>query len=377
MLTGRSVVGRPAEQDAGISKRLIQGVVILTACLLLSAPCSAKIYKYQKDGVWYYTDSPPPDLPSDTSEMEESGKAAPAATPGGAVVLADFPMRNPVEKAAASTVAIKSALGYGSGFFISTNGHIITNKHVIRSTEPQTRNTQSYFSEVEHRIADYEKKFAEEGERLKKFKSRLDHLKSMAEAESNPKQKRIYERDYADNLKDYQQWRADYEGRRREFEIKKKEFRSQRNSYDYDQSVANLAQTFTVILADNTELYAHLVATSAKHDLALLKIDGYRTPALESTESRTLVQGDRLYAIGNPVKLQNSVTSGVFSGFENDFIQTDAPINPGNSGGPLINESGQVVGINTAKMRGVEGIGFAIPIEMVYKEFANRLPASR
>ena len=375
MSTSKKTIMQPYSKDSELLRRMLPGVLILAVCLLLAVPSSAKIYRYQKDGVWYYTDSPPPDLPDNSTEMEESGKTAPASTPGGTVLLADYPMRNPVEKAAASTVAIKSALGYGSGFFISTSGHIITNKHVVRTTEPQARNTQSFFSNVESRIKDYEKKFADEREKIKKYKSRLDHLKSVAEAETNPEQKRIYEEDYADNLKDYEQWQKDYEKRYKAFIAQKEEFRSQRHNFDYDQSVANLAQTFTIILADNTELYARLVATSPQHDLALLKIDGYQTPALKSANSSTLTQGDRLYAIGNPVKLQNSVTSGVFSGFENEFIQTDAPINPGNSGGPLINASGQVVGINTAKMRGVEGIGFAIPIDVVFKDFANRLPS--
>jgi S1-C subfamily serine protease len=85
------------------------------------------------------------------------------------------------------------------------------------------------------------------------------------------------------------------------------------------------------------------------------------------------VLGERLYTIGNPSGLTDTVTSGVFSGQRGAgsqrLLQTDAPINPGNSGGPLVTESGRVVGINSMVMRGVQGIGFAIPIEAVYEEF--------
>jgi S1-C subfamily serine protease len=89
--------------------------------------------------------------------------------------------------------------------------------------------------------------------------------------------------------------------------------------------------------------------------------------------STELEVGERLFTIGNPVGLAYTVTSGVFSGQRSDgeqrLLQTDAPINPGNSGGPLLEENGQVVGINTLVLRGAQGIGFAIPIETAYEEF--------
>ena len=86
-------------------------------------------------------------------------------------------------------------------------------------------------------------------------------------------------------------------------------------------------------------------------------------------------QGDRVYTIGSPVGLRNTVTAGVFSGLRkreedgNVLIQTDAPINPGNSGGPLIDERGYVRGVNTMILMNTEGIGFAIPIEKVFEDF--------
>jgi S1-C subfamily serine protease len=85
-----------------------------------------------------------------------------------------------------------------------------------------------------------------------------------------------------------------------------------------------------------------------------------------------------VYTIGNPSGLAYTVTTGVVSGLREmngkSYVQTDAPINAGNSGGPLINEQGRVIGINSMVMRGVNGIGFAIPIETMYAEFPQLAP---
>ena len=113
-------------------------------------------------------------------------------------------------------------------------------------------------------------------------------------------------------------------------------------------------------------------------DLAVVKVEGSNYPVAEMGDSDILEVGELAVAIGNPLGLdfQRSVTSGVISGLHRsisidqynvieDLIQTDASINPGNSGGPLLNSVGQVIGINTAKMQTGEGLGFAIPINLV------------
>jgi serine protease Do len=136
------------------------------------------------------------------------------------------------------------------------------------------------------------------------------------------------------------------------------------------------ADKITVTLADNREFKAKLVGSDAKTDLAVIKIDGKNLPVLPRGDSDQLAVGEWVIAIGNPFGLSHTVTVGVVSAkgrsrmgitdYE-DFIQTDAAINPGNSGGPLLNLSGQVVGINTAiftRSGGYMGIGFAIPINM-------------
>ena len=112
----------------------------------------------------------------------------------------------------------------------------------------------------------------------------------------------------------------------------------------------------------------------AKLDLAMVKVDKTGLTAAELGDSDQVRVGDIAIAIGNPLGLefQKSVTQGIISGLDRTIqteketmtglMQTDASINPGNSGGPLLNEKGQVIGINSAKVSSAEGIGFSIPI---------------
>lgn len=117
------------------------------------------------------------------------------------------------------------------------------------------------------------------------------------------------------------------------------------------------------------------MGADAATDLAVVKIDENNLPVADFGDSSTLQVGEPAIAIGNPLGLEfrGSVTAGVISALNRsiqlgerkfDLIQTDAAINPGNSGGALVNAEGEVVGINSAKIAvsGVEGIGFAIPI---------------
>ncbi len=140
--------------------------------------------------------------------------------------------------------------------------------------------------------------------------------------------------------------------------------------------IAN-ADSVRVQLADGRVADAHVVGRDPDTDLAVLKIDLKDLPIAELGRSDQLKVGDVVLAIGNPVGLSQTVTHGIVSATSRqqlgiaaleDFIQTDAPINFGNSGGALVDSSGALVGINTAivaKNLGVEGIGFAIPVNMV------------
>jgi serine protease Do len=136
------------------------------------------------------------------------------------------------------------------------------------------------------------------------------------------------------------------------------------------------AKQIAVRLADGREFSAEVIGRDASTDVALLRLRDVgreELPAVYLGDSDRLEVGDWVVAIGNPFGLDHSVAHGMISAKErvlgvgvfDDFIQTDALINPGNSGGPLFNMRGEVVGVNTAIMSQGQGIGFAVPINMV------------
>jgi serine protease DegQ len=138
--------------------------------------------------------------------------------------------------------------------------------------------------------------------------------------------------------------------------------------------VVEAADEIEVALNDGRKLLAKVVGNDPETDLAVLRVDGERLPAISFGQSEKLRVGDVVLAIGNPFGVGQTVTSGIVSAlgrsglqintFEN-FIQTDAAINPGNSGGALVDARGNLVGINTAiysRSGGSLGIGFAIPV---------------
>ena len=112
-------------------------------------------------------------------------------------------------------------------------------------------------------------------------------------------------------------------------------------------------------------------AFDARKDLAVLKVAGFELPKIELGNSSDLMVGQPVIAVGNPLGLTSTVTSGIVSAIRDDpglgyrLIQTDAPVNPGNSGGPLLNSAGAAVGVVTLKMVASETLNFAVPINYV------------
>ena len=142
------------------------------------------------------------------------------------------------------------------------------------------------------------------------------------------------------------------------------------------------------VTLENGETYnGNVLWADSDLDLAIVKINGTSCKAITIGNSSELKLGDEVWAIGNPVgiEFQRTITKGIVSGlnrtikiedengqnYMENLIQTDASINSGNSGGALINEKGELIGINTVKISSAEGIGFAVPIDIIKPIIAN------
>ena len=138
--------------------------------------------------------------------------------------------------------------------------------------------------------------------------------------------------------------------------------------------VVSGADKVTVILKDGRQIEGKVLGSDELTDIAVVQVKPDNLPTVSIGSSANLQPGDWAIAIGNPLGLDNTVTAGIISAIGRNsgqigvdkrvsFIQTDAAINPGNSGGPLLNQNGEVIGVNTAIIQGAQGLGFAIPIE--------------
>ena len=252
--------------------------------------------------------------------------------------------RNPIERARLATVQLRSPMASGTAFFIDSSCRAFTNKHVLEAMATEDgsapdrnlRAAQDLVRKIELEIENKRTRrfrrcpscrLAEVDATLTREFERLDQARAAADAVNDP----------------------------------------------YDAG----SRGTVAMLADGEEVSLEVLWQSERSDLAVVRLNAVDCPFIRPAPDDDLEFGQRLFAIGNPLGLTHSVTSGVFSGYREDsygqrVIQTDAPINSGNSGGPLLTEDGRVVGINTAVARGASGIGFAIPFSRAREEWASR-----
>jgi S1-C subfamily serine protease len=145
-----------------------------------------------------------------------------------------------------------------------------------------------------------------------------------------------------------------------------------------NQHVISRARKIAILTYDKQIVPAKLVGFDVSRDIALLKVEG-NYHALELGDSATVQPGRKVIAIGNPLGLSFTVTQGIVSAIDREgpngleeYIQTDVSLNPGNSGGPLIDVSGEVIGVNNFKVGGAESLGFALEINVV-KSIVNEI----
>ncbi|MDP3283154.1 MAG: S1C family serine protease, partial [Desulfobacterales bacterium] len=242
----------------------------------------AKIYRLKdQDGNYYYKDIPEA---GDSDEVPAQQKAK-ANVSGikdlGAELSARFNPASAVEKASMATVTVKTSIGTGSGFFITSNGHIITNKHVLRGDEKRMAEADANIKKIDAEAEKFKKQFAAEEERLIKRGKMLEDYKNQIEKMTYQPMKAAESEKYRMAYEEYQMWKENFNSRRQDFISKLEYYSEKKNDFSYKATVSALASHFTIIIKDGREFDVYLVAESSDADLALLKLDGYKTPCVK------------------------------------------------------------------------------------------------
>jgi len=271
-----------------------------------------------------------------------------AAAPGVGAVDA-------VEAARRATVFIRTAWGLGSGFIIDTDCHVVTNRHVVETDAARVTANVDHNPEIQAGIAGTQQ--------------RLQNAIIAAQLH-----RRVLAGQPGNNLELIELDAHIHQMQQDLMNL------PQQVDAEFTKRVNDAARSgFSVVLLDGTRYEGLHARLSEGADLAVFQLPANNCPFIVADRNAALRVSQRVYTIGNPSGLGYTVTTGVVSGMREldgrTYVQTDAPINPGNSGGPLITEQGRVIGINSLVMRGVQGIGFAIPIDVVFTEFPDMTPS--
>ncbi|MBT0961442.1 trypsin-like peptidase domain-containing protein [Denitromonas iodatirespirans] len=327
MRPSSSEAGFPLIKAAGVALVVIIGAVLVLRPDATEAPVQAAQVA----------------TPSATSSEPKEGLAGKLGK--------SHPPGNPIEAARNATVFIQTPWGnLGSGFIMSADCLVVTNRHVLhfdsagalRAAQQSPAIAMEFRrrqAELQQDLKDLLEKYREETRRSGKGSGAALTLKLKIDAVQEDL------RTLPESVREHIN-----------AEISKTELYAR-------------TATYKVSLVDGTTFDVNQIRYVEERDLATFRLPASHCPYIKRGRSEQLRQGERLYTVGSPSGLTYTVTAGIFSGYRQEgdrrYLQTDAPINPGNSGGPLITESGDVVGVNTAILMGTQGIGFAIPVEDV------------
>jgi hypothetical protein len=356
--------------------------------LLVSAPPAlGQILRYQDaEGLWHFTDRPvgyalpipesdPVPAPALDLEAQLTQGQGGGSDPDLAVVL------------------IRTALSEGAGFFCTPDGYILTTRHVVRPVGSDVwRQGQARVDQAKAGLEELEGK-------LREWRSRLARMSaSQPDVGEEDRSRRVQatggeEANDADTLDPGASVQDEGEVRRakvaqqvaeleRLVRDARRRAQSERFAHDIKGASTTLATSVEVVLADQTRMRARVVAVSQGKDLALLKLDGHRTPFLTLGPEVRLATGQSVFAYGYPDDDAQGATSGLVIGVGPQELVTSVQLIPGHSGGPLLEASGLVVGVNAVKRVGgdqgvhAQGQGIAIPIALALREFPQLRPGT-
>ena len=343
----------PPDEQTDPKRRLTGSAARIGSALALVA-VTAALTSMLTTGTRRETAPPPSPPPAEATLEKHAPPIAAQPAPQPPEQTPTVSTGSPIERAKNGTVAIETPWGKGSGFFI-TDSSIVTNKHVV---EPDRNQVE----EIRRKVKTGRQLIGLEQEKIAELRNRLNRMND------SPTRRQLIIL-----LQEKERQLVQILPAQVEAEARLKEIEKPRSSGE-----------IKIFLADGSEYAAQSFQVSARRDLALLSLYSAKAVVLTPAAKNSLLQqGEKVYTIGNPLGLRNTVTSGVFSGYRQHkdsgeiMLQTDAPINPGNSGGPLIDERGRVHGVNTMIIQNTQGIGFAIPIQAVLEEFSISPPTGQ
>ncbi|GAA3957941.1 trypsin-like peptidase domain-containing protein [Allohahella marinimesophila] len=364
------------------------GVIGCISCALSISLVQAEIYKWKDaSGRWQFSDKAPDTKAPVTTVGGSQDPRAESAEPASvdedhdlqAKLTARYKPSTTIEKVTLAVVGVESVLGQGSGFFVSDTGYIITNRHVVRpEADGNSEKIRAAQVENEKILAERRRELEAERAELRIYEKKIRDYKSDIDRRSESSSKQLALDDYLAHQRQYDARRRQLDSYQSSYDEVAEQHRREMADYNFNSSLAGAAKRFKIYLKDDTQLQANLILVSSEHDLALLKVDGYRTPSLPTGNDAAAQQGNPVFAVGSPLGMRDSVTSGIITRRQKDYLVTDARILPGNSGGPLLNQAGEVIGVNTLKFAQTavaEGFGLAIPVSVVTTAFDRYLPA--
>ncbi len=332
----------------------------------------AQVYKYQdKNGKWHFTDKPPKDQ-KQSAVKATTAKAVKADL--NETLIERFKPGNKVDEASLAVVTVVTNTGSGSGFFVTDDGYLITNRHVVRpATTNQWKDAEGKFEEWKQRLDNFKVRIDDDEEHLAEQRSEIDeYAEYMQSGRASKSEKQRYD----NYVRRYQQRKDRHDDNVAEYRKMERKYNKEKSNFGFSSSMSNFSRKFTIQLKNGKKLKARLVKISKEHDLALLKLDNYSTPYLSAAKGRYPRQGTKVFAIGSPFGISDALTTGIVTKATTEQIYTDAQILPGNSGGPLIDANGQVLGVNTllvARQGTLDGLGIAIYASTVRAEFGREL----
>ena len=362
-----------------MSKGKLYPLIIVIFLITVVGQVSAEIYKYKdKNGRWQFTDKAPD---KKSSSITVSGKNKTKATKSANTNLKSklfdrFKPSTKLQEASLSVVTVLTKVGSGSGFFITDTGYLITNRHVVRpSSTSDWKERGEKLLESKEWLAEFNESIEEDEQTIRTQKSYIDENKEYSESKKSTAN---YKQRFKRYVKQYEKNKTRQRKNEKKFNAENKKYKKAQSDYDWGSSVSSFTRSFTIRLKNGDKLKAKLVKISKDHDLALLKLDNYTTPFLSLEADTGARQGTRVFAMGSPLGITDSLATGIITKPGEDFLYTDTKILPGNSGGPLVNNKGKVIGVNTAVLsqtRYSEGLGVAIYSRFIRDEFGSSIAA--